>query len=292
MSEPQRNEAHKGICSPAPVEKLDGPRVLVVAAGFAVLHVGAYLLSGFHDAYAIVAMLAPLLAGVCAALGASVRRAAAQGALAVSGGFLLAFLIGRAIGAPALEGPERFVFPIVVIGEGIVGAGVAAYVAWRQKGRAAKATTRTGRDRTADTNAHQNETGRPSDSEKSTTAHVGLKCRTCDYDLRGLPLAGRCPECGSRVAASLIQQPSGWAKRLSPISAALAISGWVVFAAASPLAGPPTLLFLGLAAAMELMALAAGLVALLQGAYGDLRQAILAVIGIVLSLPFVSWFLS
>ena len=33
--------------------------------------------------------------------------------------------------------------------------------------------------------------------------HSDVSCRSCDYNLRGLPVAGRCPECGDAVRRSL-----------------------------------------------------------------------------------------
>jgi hypothetical protein len=36
-----------------------------------------------------------------------------------------------------------------------------------------------------------------------TTVAGDLPCRRCDYNLRTLPAAGRCPECGESTASSL-----------------------------------------------------------------------------------------
>jgi hypothetical protein len=54
----------------------------------------------------------------------------------------------------------------------------------------------------------------------SITSH--LICTTCSYDLRGLPSSGRCPECGTHIAHTLlgIIDLAGIATARSPIPAA------------------------------------------------------------------------
>lgn len=39
-----------------------------------------------------------------------------------------------------------------------------------------------------------------------------IRCTVCDYDLAGTPVGGNCPECGTEVAASIMNlvEPSRW----------------------------------------------------------------------------------
>lgn len=44
------------------------------------------------------------------------------------------------------------------------------------------------------------------DNNANAAVEVGVLCPRCDYDLRGLPRAGRCPECGLRFN----ERSCGW----------------------------------------------------------------------------------
>ena len=49
-----------------------------------------------------------------------------------------------------------------------------------------------------------------------TAIERDLTCGGCDYNLRGLPRDGACPECGRAVAATLSGAPSAaWLRRVS-----------------------------------------------------------------------------
>ncbi len=47
-------------------------------------------------------------------------------------------------------------------------------------------------------------------------AHVSsdIYCVTCEYNLRTLPLTGRCPECNTKVSSSLNRKPPELNRRL------------------------------------------------------------------------------
>lgn len=72
-------------------------------------------------------------------------------------------------------------------------------------------------------------------SDRIATA---LPCGRCDYDLRGLPLDGVCPECAFPVARSRLGEAAdpawlerlAWGVRLLEISVTLALIAWIVYA--------------------------------------------------------------
>lgn len=69
-----------------------------------------------------------------------------------------------------------------------------------------------------------------------------IRCGECDYDRTGLPLDGRCPECGSRRAYLVRPRDWRWLLRppgvLIPIGAALAGVGAVDLFTGMWLLGP------------------------------------------------------